>query len=300
MHTGASPDSELINELMYLAPVGVVQMDLAGNVRLINPIAVRILMPLTKKGDQLTNLFSTLEPVAPELKGMVTKFQHQTGTIVRDYRIMNSSGLRSLPDSVFYTVSILKIGSDSLMLTFDDISTLVQRERLLNKQEAWINLIGTGVECYALAVLDQHGYFSSWNPALKRIVGYDAAQLIGQSYSLLYPSDAITLDRITDRLFEVDSTGVSFDEGWMRRADGSMFWGHTVITPVEKSIRERSYSMLVRDISESRQTMESLLKAASSDQLTGLSNRRAFYEAAELELARFVRKPRPISLLIRY
>lgn len=44
--------------------------------------------------------------------------------------------------------------------------------------------------------------------------------------------------------------------------------------------------------------MESLLKAASSDQLTGISNRRAFYEASELELARYAQKPRPISLLM--
>ena len=45
-------------------------------------------------------------------------------------------------------------------------------------------------------------------------------------------------------------------------------------------------------------TTGSLEGTATSDQLTGVANRRALYEAAELEFARYARKPRNISLLI--
>lgn len=298
MIVGDGPDINLLMEFMYLAPVGLVQTDLVGNVRLINPMAIQILMPLAKKGDQLTNLFTTMESVAPELKRLVADYGDGSGNITTNHKVMFTAGIRGQSDALFYAVSLVKLDSNSLMVTLQDVSNSVRRERLIQKQEAWINLIVAGVHGYGLMVLDTNGVAEQADDSLLRMLGYRAGQIIGHPYGLLYPPDGITQDRISDRLREVDISGVSFDEGWICRADGSRFWGHTVITPVEKSLKANGYSLVVRDITGSRVTMESLLKAASSDQLTGISNRRAFYEASELELARYAQKPRPISLLM--
>jgi diguanylate cyclase (GGDEF)-like protein/PAS domain S-box-containing protein len=298
MHTGDSPNAELLKEFMYHAPVGLVQIELNGAIGLINPVAIQVLMPLAKSGDHLTNLFTTLETVAPEIQTMVEDYKAKTGSIVSNHQILIASEMRGQAQSVFYAISLVKIDHNSVMVTLQDVSDAVKRERLLSKQEAWINLIRPTATHYALITLDENGLITQCSNNLQRLTGNTADQITGQSYALFYATDAMTTDRLTDRLREVDSAGVSFDEGWIDRTDGSRFWGHTVITPIASSLQTRSYSLLLRDITESRETMESLFKAASSDQLTGLSNRRAFYEVAELELARYLRKPRPISLLI--
>lgn len=54
----------------------------------------------------------------------------------------------------------------------------------------------------------------------------------------------------------------------------------------ESSAEEPAYCMIIRDISDKRDASENLRKAVYCDHLTGLSNRRAFFEAADLELLR--------------
>jgi len=61
---------------------------------------------------------------------------------------------------------------------------------------------------------------------------------------------------------------------------------------------EPAYCMILRDISDKRDISENLRKATYCDHLTGLSNRRAFFEAAEVELARRKKAVRPVSLII--
>jgi diguanylate cyclase (GGDEF)-like protein len=56
--------------------------------------------------------------------------------------------------------------------------------------------------------------------------------------------------------------------------------------------------MIIRDISDRRDASENLRKATYSDHLTGLSNRRAFFEAAELELTRRKKAVRPVALIV--
>lgn len=288
----------LLTEFMYLAPVGMLQISLDGQVRMINPPAVQLLMPLAKKGDHLTNLFVTLDTLAPELRTIVSAFSGASGNVVSNHRIVITSGIRSSSDAHVYAISIIKIEANSAMVTLQDISETVQRERLMQKQEAWINLTRAGVQQHGQLVIDNQGNVQLSSQGAEDLLGYAADAIIGQSCIFLYPKDAMTPDRIGDRLKEADYTGVSFDEGWMQRCDGTHFWGHSVITPVDAALRAGCYSLIIRDITQSRESIESLLRAANSDELTGVSNRRAFYEAADLELARYARKPRPISLLL--
>ena len=169
---------------------------------------------------------------------------------------------------------------------------------LINKQDAWINAMMAGVSLHALVQLDRHGKICGWNPGMAVLFGTGDDTFVGQPYASMFPADAITADRMYDRIEEVRHTGLSFTEGWMQRADGTRFWGHTLLTASEPGDQPSGFNLVVRDISDHRESMESLLKQATSDQLTGVANRRAFYEAADMELARHTRKPRAITLLL--
>jgi len=134
----------------------------------------------------------------------------------------------------------------------------------------------------------------------------------GQTLALFYPSDGITPERVVDHLREADHSGCSLDEGWRVRADGTRYWGSVLITPLRLAGSESAapdtaeapraahaaYCLILRDLSEHRDTAAQARQAAVCDYLTGIHNRRAFFEAAERETRRLKQRPRPLSVVV--
>lgn len=289
---------EELTELLYLIPVGIAQIDAAGTISFINPLAVQLLMPVVRSGNPLSNLFDALAAVAPDLRTIVSGFDHEQGDILRDYRIMVSAGTALWSDPVVYAISLVKLDAARIMVALQDISESVRRERMIQQQEAWINAVLQGVTDHAITLLDAQGRVSQWNEGLRRLAGFDEGQVVGRSCALLFSGDAVLQDRLQDRLHEASADGLSLDEGWMARADGSRFWGHTVIMPRAPGLQSDGFAMVIRNVTDQRQSTESLLRTANCDQLTGLANRRSFFDALELEVTRYQRRPRPLSLLL--
>jgi diguanylate cyclase (GGDEF)-like protein len=95
------------------------------------------------------------------------------------------------------------------------------------------------------------------------------------------------------------------------KADGSRFWGSAMVSPLRERFDrsdghvvstsredDRAYCLVMRDITDKREASESLRRSTSCDHLTGIANRRFFFEAAELELVRWRLAPRPMSLIL--
>lgn len=293
-----SPQVDDLMEFFYHASVAMVQTDLSGKVQLMNPIAVQLLMPIARRGDLLDNLFDTLDAAAPELRNLAAQAPERAGPVVSRHRILLPSGVRGHKGPVFLDLSMVRLSAGKLMTTLEDVSEGVRKERLLQKEEAWINAMFAGASDHAQILLDTKGLIASWNAAMQKLTGFSGERMQGQPYSALFPSDGMTEDRMNDRLTETDRNGLSIAEGEMARADGSVFRAHSVITRVTQGGDMDGYVLLLRDLSKHHESIESLLTAATSDQLTGVANRRALYEAAELEFARHARQPRDISLLL--
>jgi diguanylate cyclase (GGDEF)-like protein len=123
---------------------------------------------------------------------------------------------------------------------------------------------------------------------------------------VFYPDGATTPDQTGDRLREADQNGWSLDEGPRVRADGSQFWASAMISPLPDrnpelagaDPDEPAYCLVLRDVSDKREAIEARRKSVFCDHLTGVANRRAFFEAAELELNRNRRAPRPTALIL--
>lgn len=292
-----TPRVDDLMEFFYHASIAMVQTDLSGKVLLLNPVAAQMLMPMARRGDLLDNLFTTLDNAAPELRALAAQAPQRAGPIVSRHRIVLPSGVRGRSGPVFLDLSMVRLSSGMLMTTIEDVTESARQARLLQKEEAWINAMFAGASDHAQVLLDATGQIASWNDGMDRLTGFHATRMLGQPYSILFPSDGMTVERMNDRLIETGRNGLSIAETKMARADGSTFWGHSVITRASHGNGD-GYALLLRDLSEHHKTIESLLKAASSDQLTGVGNRRALYEAAELEFARHARLPRDISLLL--
>ncbi|MFT3817911.1 MAG: sensor domain-containing diguanylate cyclase [Rubrivivax sp.] len=290
MSAPLEPDAWL--NALALAPIGLVQAAADGRITAANPRAAALLQPLAAE-DGLHNLFDALHAAAPDLRAQVEAFQAPQGLLLDNSPLLLKSATLAL--------TLLKLAPGRLLALVSDTSAETRRERELQQLQAWTHSIVKGVTDHGLATLDAQGLCRDWNASLGRVTGYDADSLMGRSPALLAVDAAAAERRLAERLLLADATGWSHDEGWLARPDGSRYWGSSLITPLRThDLPEpgpRCYSLIVRDISHLREARSALRASVSSDPLTGLSNRRAFHESGELELARSLRAPRPLSVL---
>jgi diguanylate cyclase (GGDEF)-like protein/PAS domain S-box-containing protein len=302
-HAQLAAEHEALIQFLYLAPVGLVQTGIDGEIVMINPISAQLLMPLSRDGT-LTNLFTALEGVAPELRHLCATFGRPNGMICDGLQIHLNSGVAGTRMRVPHvlSLSLLKLDGARLMAVLQDVSEQVRRERQLRQSDAWLNALLTSISDYALVALDREGRVSDWNETIGRVTGFDAS-VVGRPYSVFYPDDSTTPERLQDRLREADANGWSLEEGPRLRFDGSQFWGSAMISPIpdrdpDALDDEAAYCLVLRDISDKREAIAKRRKSVFCDDLTGVANRRAFFEAAELELTRNRRTPRPTALIL--
>lgn len=297
----SAADYESLLHFIYIAPVGLAQITADGEFVMLNPASAQLLMPLSNDGN-LTNLFTALERIAPDLRSLTASFSAPSGTICDAMRLHLGAGRRGHLDPQMLSLTLLKLDHNRLMAVLTDISDQVKRERLLRQNEAWLNAILVGINDYALVSLDHDGRVDDWNPSIGRVTGFDREAVLGQPYSIFYPEGGTTPEHVLDRLREADANGWTLDDGWRRKADGSRFWGNNLISPLhppgDLGSLPQSYCLVIRDISDKRDANEIIRKSMECDHLTGIANRRAFYDAAEIEVMRWQRAPRPLSLVL--
>lgn len=83
----------------------------------------------------------------------------------------------------------------------------------------------------------------------------------------------------------------------MKTAKGKMFWALLSATPMDFG-GERALFVSLLDVTEKKLIQEELERLATTDPLTGIFNRRSFFEMASKEIRRSVRYNYPFSLLM--
>lgn len=296
-------EHEALIQFLYLAPVGLVQASLDGEIAMINPISAQLLMPLSPDGC-LTNLFAALEGVAPDLRLQCAQYPRAQGMVFEGLHIHLRAAEQSKRAPQILSLTLLKLDEARIMAVIQDVTAEVRRERQLRQSDAWLNAILTRISDYALVSLDRLGRIVDWNESIARVTGF-GEHVVGSPYSVFYPPGAMTPEHLLDRLREADRNGWSLDEGLRLRADASQFWASALIAPLPDretfgldEPQAPAYALILRDISDKRAASEKRRQAAFCDHLTGLANRRAFFEAAELELDRAAHTPRPLALVL--
>lgn len=122
-------------------------------------------------------------------------------------------------------------------------------------------LIETVID-YAIFLLDTEGKVVTWNNGAHRLKQYEAADIIGQHFSVFYTAEAKAADYPSFELKEAIKQGRYEDEGWRIRKDGSMFWANVIITPVyNKEEILIGFSKVTRDLTQRKKAEDDLFKA---------------------------------------
>ncbi len=234
MSSAEEDEYEALIQFLYMAPIGLMQTRMDGEIVMINPLCAQLLMPLSPDGE-LANLFAALESAAPDLGHRARSFEPPRGMICNALHLQIDAGVPGRKDAQILSVSLLKLDSERLMAVLSDVTRSVKRDRELRQSRAWMNTIVTAIADYALLSVDSLGRAQCWNPSVSRITGFEAEATLGRSYAMFYPPDGMLEQRALDRLHEADRTGWSLDEGWHLRADGSRFWGSCLIAPLQQA-----------------------------------------------------------------
>ena len=140
-----------------------------------------------------------------------------------------------------------------------DLSERRENEERLRQSEERFRLLVESVQDYAIFLLDPEGRVASWNAGAQRIKGYTAQEIIGRSFMVFYPQDALDRNWPAIELEHAKRLGRFEDEGWRLRKDGSRFWANVVITALRDADGKlRGFAKITRDLTERRSQEERL------------------------------------------
>ncbi len=147
--------------------------------------------------------------------------------------------------------------------------------------------------------VDEQGRYIYCSPNVRDLLGYEPAELIGKSPLELMPAAEAA------RVAEIFGTALSERSHLKDLVNINLHKdGHEVVMEtsgapvVDADGTFRGYRGIDRDITDRKELERELESQARTDVLTGLNNRRYFFELAELELARAKRHGNQFSLLM--
>jgi diguanylate cyclase (GGDEF)-like protein/PAS domain S-box-containing protein len=141
---------------------------------------------------------------------------------------------------------------------------------LLSNERQYKLLVDSVID-YAIYMLDPDGLIVSWNSGAERLKGYAAKEILGRDFAIFYTEEDQRGGQPKRALETAARAGRFSSEGWRVRKDGSRFWASVVIDPIIVSERLIGFAKVTRDISERKQseqtlqdTLERLLLATES------------------------------------
>ncbi|MFV3367674.1 diguanylate cyclase domain-containing protein [Pseudomonas sp. NY15435] len=126
--------------------------------------------------------------------------------------------------------------------------------------------------------MDTRGVIRTLNPALCRMLGYDAEQLDGQHFSILLQEDDLRRAQGLYQQARDDEQETTFSAPFKRR-DGRLVSCETRLSAIRDAHGEfLGFRGILRDISDQVAYQKQLIDLAYRDTLTELGNRKAFNE----------------------
>jgi PAS domain S-box-containing protein len=136
-------------------------------------------------------------------------------------------------------------------MTVRDRQAIDRAIERLRKSEYRFQLFVNGVQDCAIYMLDAQGRVSSWNAGAARIKGWNAEEVIGQSFEVFFTTDDREAGLPARLLAAAAKAGSRQTSGWRIRKDGSRFYSEGSLTVLRDGQGEvEGFAKITRDLTE--------------------------------------------------
>jgi PAS domain S-box-containing protein len=139
------------------------------------------------------------------------------------------------------------------------------------------------VRDHAMFLVDLHGGIASWNEGVRKILGWEASDWIGQSVEVAFTDDDQRAGVPADEMRAASQTGRADDDRWMRHKSGAHFFALGAMTRIDDAAgRPAAYLKVLSDYTGSRLAQEGRERLLASERT---ARREAENQAASLTAA---------------
>lgn len=210
--------------------------------------------------DELLAMPSFLDVVVPEdrtrltdrlrqrLGGQDTSDQNETTIIRKDGRRVE----------IEYALKLLR-SKDGVQVfsIIRDITSRKQAQESLRVSEERFRLLFEAIKDYAIVSIDPKGMVLSWNEGAERIFGYRAEEMLGQSFSRVFPPQDARDGKLEIELQIATELSRFEEEDTRIRKDGSPFIAHVITTALyDSSGKLTGFVRITRDITARKRAEE--------------------------------------------
>jgi diguanylate cyclase (GGDEF)-like protein/PAS domain S-box-containing protein len=190
-------------------------------------------------------------------------------------------------------------GVPHLLGVIRDITERKEVEEALKESENRFRSVMEEIPNVAVQGYDLNGTVLFWNRASENLYGYTEHEALGNNLlDLIIPQDMWEIVKQGIRLMKETGEPIPAGELSLKRKDGTsvpVFSCHALLVPVG---RQPELFCLDIDLTERKRLEELLHQQATTDELTGITNRRRFIELAESGIKRAIRLQRPLSIAL--
>ena len=245
--------SELLDELLNLAPYGVFSVDEQYRFSAANAVTREAFRQFK---DLIGRNFSEVMRVKwpdPLVSEIIKQFEHtmQTGDLYVAPDIHERRRDHGNVEHYEWRIGRVKLadGHKTVVCYFRDISEQAAAREALHESEERFRLIVQNAQDYAIFTTDLDGTIATWNVGAERLLGYKAEDVIGISAAFIFtPGD----QQAEVGLREIDTaleTGRSEEQRWYVRRDGTTFWGSGFLSLLHNDAGEHyGFLRILRDL----------------------------------------------------
>jgi PAS domain S-box-containing protein len=182
---------------------------------------------------------------------------------VKDYPLAIRDAAGNVTD-VQYNASVFKDEAGNVQGVFAVARDITERKRsevALRESEERFRLLVEPVKDYGIYMLDPEGRVVTWNVGAERIKGYKAEEVLGRSYSMFFPPEAVVAGIPSKELAAAARDGRFEAETRRIRKDGTMFWALVTLTAIYgHDGMLLGFAKVTRDMTSQKEAAEALLR----------------------------------------
>jgi len=290
-------------QFLYACPVGLAELSADGTIGMVNPLAVKLLLPIASDG-LVTNFFQVVGSYAPELRHIITAFEAPYGTVCEGHRIfVHAGGKNGVADPLVLACTLVKLDARRFIATLTDISKQMLQERRLKQAETWFATLLDSVNDFAVVSLDRHGIINGANAAAAKQTGFNQDAMMNCPLDTLdTPENGSASYSAHEQIAIAQRDGWHLDEGWRKRPSGERYWCQRLVAARSEDDGSHprvisGYTVVLRDVTKNGSDSVKLKEMLTTDHLTGACNRAHFFEVAERQRLRCSLQGQPLALI---